>query len=137
MRTTPAPSSSIRLGEGLVGQCAQERRTVTLSNLPPDYLRIASGLGQAAPVQAVALPLVSKDALLGVLEVASFRAFNTREKSLLDEVLPVVAMSLEILQRNLRTAGAARPDTGTGAQLEDQAEGTGPAPSRRPRKPPR
>ena len=41
----------IPLGEGLVGQCAQERRTLALANLPPGYLRIASGLGQAPPVQ--------------------------------------------------------------------------------------
>ena len=47
----------IRLGEGLVGQCARERRTLALANLPPDYLRISSGLGQAAPVQAAAMPV--------------------------------------------------------------------------------
>ena len=41
--------SVIRIGEGLVGQCAQERRTLALANLPAGYLRIASGLGQAAP----------------------------------------------------------------------------------------
>ncbi|MFN0068188.1 MAG: response regulator [Limisphaerales bacterium] len=91
------------VGEGLVGQCARERKAVTLTNLPPEYLRIASGLGAAAPVQAVASPLVSKDVLLGVAEVATFRAFSPREQALLDDLLPVVAMSLEVLQRNLRT----------------------------------
>jgi two-component system sensor histidine kinase/response regulator len=100
---TSNPASSIPLGEGLVGQCAQERKVIALTNLPQGYFRIASGLGQAAPLQAMALPAVSKDAVLGVLEVASFRSFNTQEKSLLDELLPVVAMSLDILQRNLRT----------------------------------
>src|SRR6185369_10367883 len=93
----------IRLGAGLVGQCAQERRTLALTNLPPDYLRISSGLGQAAPVQATAMPTMSADALLAVLEMASFRPLTAREQTLLDELLPVVAMSLEVLQRNLRT----------------------------------
>ncbi|HEY2343480.1 MAG TPA: MCP four helix bundle domain-containing protein, partial [Chthoniobacteraceae bacterium] len=96
-------AESFGMGEGLIGQCARERKAVSLGNLPPDYLRIASGLGAAAPVQAVAAPLLSKNALLGVLEVATFRAFNTQEKTLLEEVLPVVAMSLEVLQRNLHT----------------------------------
>ncbi len=72
-QTDTASADSFRLGEGLVGQCAQERKTVTLTNLPPDYLQIASGLGTAAPVQAVALPLLSRDSLLGVLEIASFQ----------------------------------------------------------------
>ena len=94
---------SIRPGEGLVGQCALERKPVTLTDLPADYCRIASGVGQAAPVQAVAWPLMSQDSLLGVLEFASFRALNATENALLDELLPVVAMSLEILQRNLNT----------------------------------
>jgi PAS domain S-box-containing protein len=94
---------SFKLGEGLVGQCAKERKATTLSNLPQDYLRIASGLGTAAPTHAVALPLLSSSALLGVVEFASFRSFNQREQALLDELMPVVALNLEILQRNLRT----------------------------------
>jgi len=115
-------AGSIRIGEGLVGQCAQERTVVALEHLPPDYLRITSGLGQAAPVHAVALPLVSKDALLGVLEVASFRRFTARETSLLDELLPVVAMSLEILQRNLHTQELLGQTQEQARTLELQAE---------------
>jgi two-component system sensor histidine kinase/response regulator len=98
-----ASSDSFSVGEGLVGQCAQERETVRLERLPPDYLRIASGVGAAAPVQAVASPLLSKETLLGVLEIASFRAFKAQERALLEELLPLVAMSLEVLQRTIRT----------------------------------
>ena len=111
----------IRLGAGLVGQCAQERRTLALANLPPDYLRISSGLGQAAPVQATAMPAISTDTLLGVLEVASFRPLTAREQTLLDELLPVVAMSLEVLQRNLRTEELLGQTREQARQLETQA----------------
>ena len=111
----------IRLGEGLVGQCAQERRTLALPNLPPGYLRITSGLGQAAPAQATAMPSMSGDSLLGVLEVASFRPPGGREKALLDELLPVVGMSLEVLQRNLRTEELLGQTQNQARQLETQA----------------
>ena len=111
----------IRLGEGLVGQCAQERRTLTLANLPPGYLRIASGLGEAPPVQVTVMPSTSGDALLGVLEVASFRPLTAREQALLDELLPVVGMSLEILQRNLRTEELLGQTQQQARQLETQA----------------
>lgn len=110
------------VGQGLVGQCAQECKAVTLSSLPPDYLRIASGLGAAAPVQAVASPLLSKDTLLGVLELAAFRAFTSRENALLDDLLPVVAMSLEVLQRNLRTKELLDQTQEQARQLEEQTE---------------
>jgi signal transduction histidine kinase/CheY-like chemotaxis protein/CHASE3 domain sensor protein len=111
----------IRVGAGLVGQCARERRTLALTNLPPDYLRISSGLGQAAPVQATAVPAISTDTLLGVLEVASFRPLTAREQTLLDELLPVVAMSLEVLQRNLRTEELLGQTREQARQLETQA----------------
>jgi signal transduction histidine kinase/DNA-binding response OmpR family regulator/HPt (histidine-containing phosphotransfer) domain-containing protein/HAMP domain-containing protein len=107
---------------GLVGQCVRERMAVTLSHLPPDYLRVASGLGSAAPVQAVAWPLLSKDVLLGVLEFASFRPLTAREQALLDELLPVAAMSLEILQRNLRTQELLSQTQEQARQLEEHTE---------------
>jgi two-component system sensor histidine kinase/response regulator len=115
-------AESFGLGEGLVGQCAKERKSVTLTNLPAIYLRIASGLGGAPPVQAVALPLLSKDTLLAVLEVATFRAFNPPEKALLEELLPVVALSLEVLQRNLRTQELLAQTQEQARQLEEQTE---------------
>jgi two-component system, sensor histidine kinase and response regulator len=99
----PDAAGSIRLGEGLVGQCAHERRSIAITDVPADYLRITSGLGQSAPAQVVALPSISNGVVLGVLEVASLRPFGTREQALLDEVLPMVALSLDILQRNVRT----------------------------------
>ncbi|HSU52849.1 MAG TPA: PAS domain S-box protein, partial [Candidatus Dormibacteraeota bacterium] len=96
-------SSPVRVGQGLIGQCAQELKTLTLDQLPPEYLRIASGLGTAPPRQAMACPLISKGALLAIFEIATFRPFNAQEKALLEDLLPVAALSLEVLQRNLRT----------------------------------
>ncbi|HEX5578438.1 MAG TPA: response regulator, partial [Candidatus Limnocylindria bacterium] len=93
----------IGLGEGLVGQCAREGKPVFLAGLPPDYLRISSGLGGAAPAQVTAWPLTSGDTLSAVIEVASFRALGAREQALLDDLFPAVALNLEVLQRNLRT----------------------------------
>ena len=95
---------------------------ITLTNLPPDYLEISSGLGKAAPVQAVAWPVVSQDTLLGVLEIATFRAFNHNEKALLEELLPVVAVSMEILARNLRTQELLGQTQEQARQLEEQTE---------------
>ncbi len=113
---------SFRIGEGLVGQCAADRETIILSNLPANYLRIASGSGSASPTAALAAPLLSKDTLLGVLEIASFHALGAREKALLDELLPVVALSLEVLQRNLRTQELLAQTQEQARQLEVQKE---------------
>src|SRR4029453_6681159 len=122
MTGTSLTATPIRLGEGLIGQCAREGNPVVLTDLPADYVRIGSGLGDAAPVRAMALPVLSKDAVLAVLEVASFRALAPNEQALLDELLPVVAMSLDILQRNLRTQELLGQTQEQARQLEEQAD---------------
>src|SRR5262249_47477203 len=115
-----AAGGTVCLGEGLVGQCGREHRMMILSDLPPDYLRIESGLGGGQPHQTVAVPFLAKESLLGVLEIATFRPFGARKRKLFDEVMPVVAMSLEILQRNLHTQNLLGQTQQQALQLENQ-----------------
>ncbi len=115
-------ADSFPMGEGLVGQCAQECKPIHLTHLPPDYLEISSGLGKAAPCQVVACPVVSQNTVLGVLEIASFRPFRSNEQALLEELLPVVAMSLEILARNIRTQELLGETQEQARKLEEQTE---------------
>src|SRR6185503_3201607 len=110
-----SPPAPVALGEGLVGQCARDGKPVVLAGLPPDYLRISSSLGGASPTQAEAWPLASREALLAVIEVASFRPLGARERALLEELLPAAALNLQVLQRNLRTQELL-------VQTRDQAE---------------
>ena len=112
--------AAVAIGEGLIGQCAAERRAVALRGLPAGYLAIGSALGSAAPVQTVAWPLLSRETLLGVMEVASFHALQPSEQALLDEALPIAAMSLEILLRNLRTQELLGQTQEQTRQLESQ-----------------
>ena len=79
-----------------------------------------SGVGEAAPAQATAWPVTSQDELLAVLEFASFRPLAGNEKALLDELLPVVGMSLEILARNIRTQELLGQTQEQARQLEEQ-----------------
>jgi CheY-like chemotaxis protein len=91
------------IGEGLVGQCARERKTIVLEPVPDDYIRIHSGLGEATPRSVIVLPLLLRGELLGVLEFGSFQRFTATQEALLEDLLPVVALSLDNLRRALRT----------------------------------
>lgn len=95
--------SEVAFGEGLVGQCAVERAAIEFASLPEGYVRIASGLGGAAPRALEILPIQLNERLVGVIELASLEPWGAREHALLDGVLPVAAMSLEILERSART----------------------------------
>jgi PAS domain S-box-containing protein len=116
--------ATFAVGEGLTGQCAKERKPLTITSLPSDYLRIASGLGGAKPAQVLASPLLSSDALLGVVETATFHAFDSREQALLAELMPLVAMSLDVLQRNLSLLAQQTELTAQREQLQGSEERT-------------
>ena len=90
-------------GEGLVGQCAIERRAIILDDVPANYLHIDSGSGEALPCHVAILPLLYRDTLIGVLELAGFTALSPRHQRLLDELLPIVALALENLNRTIST----------------------------------
>jgi PAS domain S-box-containing protein len=117
-------AESFALGEGLVGQCAQNRAPITVTDVPPDYLRIGSGLGSARPMHVLASPLLSKDTLMGVVETATFHSFDAREQALLVELMPLVAMSLEVLLRNLRLLAQQTELTAQREQLQISEERT-------------
>jgi len=98
-----ARRQAIRADDGLVGQCARSRQPVEVGKLPADYLNIRSGLGQAQPVHLLLLPLLVQDQLVAVLEIASFGPFDANQRRLLEELLPIVALSFDNLRRALRT----------------------------------
>ena len=69
-RQPSALTQYIQLGQGLVGQCAQDGVPITLKNPPADYVRIGSALGDAAPKAVKVLPLIRGGQVLCVLEIA-------------------------------------------------------------------
>ena len=69
-------ANRFRLREGLIGQCAFEKRHILLTNVPQDYIQISSGLGEAPPLNILVLPILFEGEVKGVLELASFGRFS-------------------------------------------------------------
>ena len=113
-------SQSFALGEGLVGQCALEKSPITLIDPPADYIRISSGLGESAPTSIVVTPIIHKERVLGVLELAAFRHFSETDMALLEEIAPNVAMNMVILERNIRTQRLLEESREQAERLEQQ-----------------
>lgn len=59
----------IELGEGLVGQVALEKRLKQLNDVPADYLKISSGLGDTAPKTIVIIPVLFEEETIAVIEL--------------------------------------------------------------------
>ncbi|MRW94826.1 response regulator [Duganella sp. FT80W] len=91
------------LGEGLVGQCALERRPIILRDPPVDYIRIRSALGETAPASIIVLPVQRNERVLAVIELATMQPYDEKAQTLVEGVQGIIAMSLEIIDRNLHT----------------------------------
>lgn len=85
-----------RLGEGLIGQAALERRTICLADVPADYTPISSAVGEAMPRNVTAVPLLHADTLVGALEIASFDAFNAAEQEFLEHAREGIAIGFGV-----------------------------------------
>ena len=95
--------NSIPLGKGLVGQCASEKRTIKLNTIPNNYVKISSSLGESIPNNIIVYPVLRLNRLLGVIEIALFTDLSEAQEILLKELMPMVAISMDILDRNVQT----------------------------------
>lgn len=76
----------LSLGEGMVGQCVLEADTIYLEEIPENYVRITSGLGDATPTSILIVPLKLNEEVLGVVELASFNRFKKHEIEFVEKV---------------------------------------------------
>ncbi|ALO33739.1 hypothetical protein CMT41_02680 [Colwellia sp. MT41] len=90
-------AATIKVGEGLIGQCAKEKKLILLTKVPGDYIQINSALGEQTPLNLILLPILFESKIMAVIELASFHVF-TEEQQL---TLTQVAQSLGIVINNL------------------------------------
>src|SRR5579863_6828948 len=82
----------LELGEGLLGQCAIDKQKILIDNVPSDYVRIASGLGDASPRSLLVLPVVFEGQLKGVIELASFEGFSHTHQAFLEQLMESIGI---------------------------------------------
>lgn len=94
----------IPLGEGLVGTCALEKKTIKLSEIPENYMMITSGLGDTPPRYLILVPMIIDEKVLGVIEVASLSEFKDFELDFLEQVSVSLGSIITNTKINERTA---------------------------------
>ncbi len=113
-------STSIRLGEGLVGQCAKEKKRILLTEVPPDYVRINSGLGASPPLSIIVLPVLFEGSLRAVLELASFSSFSVTHQTFLDSITASIGIVLSTIQASALTESLLAQSQSLAEELRSQ-----------------
>jgi putative methionine-R-sulfoxide reductase with GAF domain len=86
---------SYEFGEGLAGQVAKEQKLINISDVPKGYIKILSGLGEANPAHLILCPIIKDNKLLGVAEIASFKAITKSHETLVEKSLALIANDLD------------------------------------------
>ncbi len=82
---------TVKIGEGLLGQCFLEEETTLYTDLPPFYTTITSGMGEATPGCLLLVPLKFNDQVLGILEIAGFHKFQKYEIDFVEKLAESIA----------------------------------------------
>jgi HAMP domain-containing protein/signal transduction histidine kinase/CheY-like chemotaxis protein len=96
-------SNRFRLGEGLVGQCALEKERILINEVPDNYIKINSGLGEGTPHNIVVLPVLFEGEVKAVCELASFKSFSDIHLALLDQLTESIGIALNTISATMRT----------------------------------
>jgi CheY-like chemotaxis protein/signal transduction histidine kinase/HAMP domain-containing protein len=96
-------ANEFRPGEGLVGQCELEKRRILVTNAPDDYILVSSGLGEAAPLNIVVLPVLFEEEAKAVIELASFSRFSETHIAFLDQLTESIGIVINTIEANTRT----------------------------------
>lgn len=93
----------IELGDGIVGACFLEKKSIFMTKLPQDYMEIRSGLGTANPSSLLVVPLKMEDKVIGVIEIASFNVLQEHEMEFIEKVSESISSSLFTSKANRKT----------------------------------
>src|SRR5262249_10027732 len=110
------------LGEGLVGQCALEKQKILITHAPPDYVRISSALGEAAPQSIIVLPVIFEGQVKGVLELASFDRFSSTHQAFLDQLTESIGIVINTIEANMRTEDLLKQSQSLAHELQARGE---------------
>ena len=94
---------TFELGEGLVGSCAAEKETIFLTEIPPEYIEVTSGLGSTNPNSLLLIPVTIEGEVLGVIELASLKRFEPFEIEFVEKLGESIASTLRTVKINQKT----------------------------------
>jgi HAMP domain-containing protein/CheY-like chemotaxis protein/signal transduction histidine kinase len=110
----------VRMGEGLIGQCAAEKRRMLISDLPGHTAPIRSGLFEAIPRNVIVLPVLFEDRVKAVIELASLSNFTASHLAFLEQLTSSIGIVLNSIEATMQTEGLLKQSQQLAIELQTQ-----------------
>ncbi|HEY1383663.1 MAG TPA: response regulator, partial [Dongiaceae bacterium] len=110
----------LRIGQGLIGQCAADGRRMLISEMPSNVVPIGSGLFKAIPKNDIVLPVLFEGQVKAVIELASMRAFTDLQVTFLDQLTASIGIVLNSIEATMQTEGLLTQSQQLAAELQTQ-----------------
>jgi CheY-like chemotaxis protein/signal transduction histidine kinase/HAMP domain-containing protein len=114
------PLRQLKIGEGLVGQCAAEKRRMIITDVPPGAITIHSGLFEATPRNVIVLPVLFEDRVKAVIELASLSAFTASQLAFLEQLTTSIGIVLNSIEATMQTEGLLKQSQQLATELQTQ-----------------
>ena len=112
----------LKTGEGLAGQAALDQQKKIITDPPAGYLKITSGLGDTNPKSIIVFPSIFENKTVAVLELASLKEYDAKEAAFLEKAVEMMALSLDVIERKIKTEKLLKETQILNQQLQIQEE---------------
>jgi HAMP domain-containing protein/CheY-like chemotaxis protein/signal transduction histidine kinase len=110
----------VQFGEGLVGQCAMDKRQRLISDIPNDAIPINSALLRVVPKNLVVLPVLFENQVKAVIELASVSAFTNSQMTFLEQLTDSIGIVLNSIEATMQTEGLLKQSQQLAGELQTQ-----------------
>jgi HAMP domain-containing protein/CheY-like chemotaxis protein/signal transduction histidine kinase len=113
-------ASSLRLGEGLIGQCAVDKRRLLITEMPENAIAISSALFKMPPRNNIVLPVLFESQVKAVIELASVNEFTALQTMFLEQLTTSIGIVLNSIEATMQTEGLLKQSQQLAGELQAQ-----------------
>jgi HAMP domain-containing protein/CheY-like chemotaxis protein/predicted transcriptional regulator len=110
----------LRMGEGLIGQCAADKRRLLITEMPTHAVPIGSALFKVVPRNVIVLPVLFENEVKAVIELASVSEFTTLQMTFLEQLTDSIGIVLNSIEATMQTEGLLKQSQQLAAELQAQ-----------------
>ncbi len=110
----------LRIGEGLIGQCAADKRRMLITDMPDRAVPIGSALFKVVPSNIIVLPVLFENQVKAVIELASVSQFTALQTMFLEQLTASIGIVLNSIEATMQTEGLLKQSQQLAGELQAQ-----------------